>query len=250
MRALLKKLNLFFLDTLFPVRCLGCGKEGIWICEKCLARIPVKKEQTCPFCQKVITPQGKVCLKCRNQREIDGLISSSFYDKEEILVQAVHYFKYRFVKELAFPLAILLEKVFWQAEANLPEIIIPVPLHPYRLRWRGFNQAEELAKILSRRLAPGLEIPVANDLLFRRRRTSPQMKIKQKEKRRANIRGAFVVSSDKKKRAFLKNKKILLIDDIASSGSTLFECARVLKKAGAKEVYGLVIAREKQKENI
>jgi len=106
-----------------------------------------------------------------------------------------------------------------------------------------------LANYLSANLTPGFSIPVASNLIIRNRYTSPQMKIKNYQKRKKNLEGAFEMAKNGSfhKHKFLENKRLLLVDDIATTGATLFECAKVLKNAGAKEVLALVIARQEMK---
>ena len=239
------KIKNFALDILFPISCLVCGKEDVWICDECLERIPLRATQVCPQCEKNITPQGQICFPCRDKYSIDGLLLTSFYSKE-VIAKMVHLYKYRFAEDLHIPLGKLMIKAILQAEIPLPDYIIPIPLHPRRLRWRGFNQAQLLADYLSANLTPGLPIPVSNNVLFRQKYTHPQMQIKNYAQRQKNMAEAFAI--DKKNKKMIAGKNILLVDDIATTGSTLFECARILKKAGAASVFGIVIARQEFKK--
>ena len=158
------------------------------------------------------------------------------------MAKLVHYYKYRFVSELSLTLGKILEKSILASTLPLPEILIPVPLHPRRLRWRGFNQAQLLAQYLGKNLTPGLELPVYSDILLRSRYTKPQMEIKNRQKRQVNTQDAFSLNAQKSFQ--IKDRIIFLVDDIATTGSTLFECAKVLKQAGAKKVYGVVLTRQ------
>jgi ComF family protein len=242
------KLETFILDILFPITCLSCGKTGEWICEKCLVKIPLKIDQVCPFCERKITPGGRICFECHKHSPLDGLLVSTSY-KNEIVSASVHNYKYRFVEDLHVPLGKILIRAFLNSDLSIPDLIIPIPLHSRRLRYRGFNQAKLLADYLSANLTPGLSIPVANNLIIRSRYTSPQMKIKDYQKRKKNLEGAFEVAKNCVRNLYqtLENKRVLLVDDIATTGATLFECAKVLKNAGAKEVLALVIARQEMK---
>jgi predicted amidophosphoribosyltransferase len=123
----------------------------------------------------------------------------------------------------------------------LPDLAIPVPLHARRLRYRGFNQAEKIARKLMEILLPGTPIPVRTDLLARVRFTKPQMKTDSKPERQANLSAAFVAPIETA--GPLVGKSIWLVDDIATTATTLDECARALKQAGAKTVWGIVVAR-------
>jgi ComF family protein len=128
----------------------------------------------------------------------------------------------------------------------IPDLIIPVPLHPKRLRWRGFNQAELLAKYLGENMTPGFSLPVLSDVLIRQKNTTTQMKIKNYSERQKNMEGAFGIN--KENNNLIRSKNILLVDDVATTGSTLFECARILKKSGAASVFGIVVARQEFKK--
>ncbi len=237
----------FILDTLFPVSCLSCGKPDTWLCDGCIARIPPRLEQVCPLCEKRITPGGQTCFSCRRKSPLSGLLAAASYESN-ILAQAVHYYKYRFIEDFKYPLGEILTKAYLNSRLSLPDLIIPVPLHKRRLRLRGFNQSELLADFLGQNLAPGFEIPVISSLLIRNRYTYPQMRIKDYSKRQKNIENAFSLGREAPTNK-LKGKNILLVDDIATTGSTLFECAKILKKSGAKEVFAVVIARQKYKSN-
>jgi len=238
------QLKKFFLDTLFPIYCISCSKYGKWVCNHCLEKISINIEQVCPLCNKSITPDGKTCFDCKRKYSIDGVLVSSSYKlnkKKTFIAKLVHYYKYRFISKLSVPLGKILKKTLLQSDLPLPDIIIPVPLHPRRMRWRGFNQAELLSDYLGKYTTVGLEIIVLKDVLLRNKYTIPQMEIKNYCQRRNNIKGSF--SLNKKYSKKIKGKNILLVDDIATTGSTLFECAKVLKQKNAKKVYGIVLAR-------
>jgi ComF family protein len=151
-----------------------------------------------------------------------------------VLRQAIHRLKYGGFKSLALPLAHLLT----QQVENRPlpaEVLVPVPLHPRRLRERGYNQSGLLAQELGRLTA----IPVEEDTLVRHRNSRAQVKTSDSEERRSNVLGAFDCRGEK-----LKGRRILLIDDVCTTGATLNSCAIALKKAGASSVWGLALARE------
>ena len=277
----------FILDILFPIKCLGCGREfenkkpkERWVCEKCLGEIIIRKKQVCPVCEKA-AEGGKTCYHCRKKTGLDGLWVASEYS-DAILSQAIHKFKFNFVKDLSYPLGkIILKSVleqeefgdfqdllFARAAQNLEDdlesgrdgsrsvptaaithsifqtIIIPVPLHRRRLNWRGFNQSE----LLANEIAGKSNLEVNTKLLIRWRNTKPQTKIKSMAERKENIKGAFkigIVGTGLKPvpTELLKNKNIIIVDDVCTTLATLNECALVIKKAGAKKVWGAVVAR-------
>lgn len=235
------RINDFILDTLFPVSCISCGKDDEWICEKCLNKISLKNIQVCPYCEKRITPNGYTCFDCKKKLSLDGLLVATSY-RDKIISSAIHLYKYRFVEDLSHALGNIILRTISNSDLPLPDIIIPIPLHKRRLRWRGFNQSELLAEYLGKKITPGFPIEVSNNLIRRIRYTEPQMKIKNKLQREKNIRNAFEIPrkiSDK-----IKNKRVLLVDDVITTGATIFECAKMLKKSGAGEVFAIVIARQ------
>ena len=231
-----------FLDFLFPVRCISCGSYEMWLCEDCAKAISALGEQLCPCCESVTTPDGKTCFSCKDKFELDGLLAATSY-KNETIAKSVHYYKYKFVESLSEPLANIMLNSLSSSTFPIADFIIPVPLHPRRLRWRGFNQSALLARQIARSMATGIEIPVEETILQRTKYTPPQMKIKKYSRRLDNMREAFSVGTGD-----VQGKTILLIDDIATTCSTLSECARILKKAGAKKVYAAVIARQELRE--
>jgi len=233
-----------FLDTLFPIACLSCAKDGVWLCERCLKKISLRSFQVCPLCEQIISACGKICPDCRKRKPpLDYLLVAANY-QEKYITKIVHLYKYNFLESLAAPLGKIMLLSFMQNDFPLPDLIIPVPLHPRRLRWRGFNQSELLANYIGENLTPGLVIPILKNILIRKKDTAPQMQVKNYKDRRENIRNAFAVQNP----SGILNKNILLIDDIATTGSTLFECARVLKESGAKKIYGAVISRQESRK--
>jgi len=231
------------LDALFPKQCFGCGKEGAWLCDGCLEKIPLLTFQVCPVCEKYIIESGKPCQKCRPDSLVTALTVAASY-QEKIISKLVHFLKYNFIADLHIPLGKLLVKSLLKSKLPIPNLIIPVPLHPRRLRWRGFNQSELLANYLSANLTPGFPIPVLNNVLLRKKYTAPQMSLKNYQTRRANIKNAFAIQN----KTGLSGKSVLIIDDVATTGSTLFECARVLRKNGARRIYACVIARQQSQK--
>jgi len=229
------------LDIIFPKYCLGCGQEGSYLCFKCSLAIPLQKSITCFFCDHR-SPTGYVCRKCRRKHHpaLAGLLVASHWNNL-LLRQIIYEYKYRFIKELSEPLSKIminfLENIKltnWQTDQL---ILVPVPLHPRRILWRGFNQAEILAKEIGRHF----NLPSIADTLIRQRHTLPQMDIHDQIKRSKNVAAAFALSE--KKSVSLKNKVVILVDDICTTGSTLEECAKALKPLKPKEIWGLVIAR-------
>ena len=227
---MLLSLKKFCFDLIFPVRCIGCGLEGELLCEECLGRVQLNKEQFCPVCWQP-SLGGKVCGSCDSP--LAGLRVAASYERNPELAKAVRTLKYKFSEDLAGKLAQILVRSIQQKSYVGERVITPVPLHRKRERWRGFNQAELLATAVAEKLNLPLE-----HLLIRAKNTSQQAKLS-KQERLKNIGGAFVLAPE----IVMKDRTVILVDDIASTGSTLIECAKVLKKNGAKKIWGLVLAR-------
>lgn len=226
------------MDLFFPKSCLNCQTQGYYLCLDCQALIEILERQFCPVCSKAAL--DGICLSCRNKTRLDGLYFAISY-KNPIVKKLITHFKYQpFVKDLAETLSSLIISHFQLLNKKLPflengqkesYLIIPVPLHRKRLKWRGYNQSEELAKGLSSYYG----IPILNNFLLRK---NPAL-IRQEEKNE-NIKGTFVCRDFQT----VRKKKILLVDDVFIAGSIMEECAGVLKKSGAKEVLAVAIARE------
>ena len=220
------------LSFLFPQRCVGCGREGDYICHSCRISLTKIEPPVCPLCGR---PQsgGLVCSGCYNwQADIDGIRSAFRFDG--VIRKAIHEFKYQNLRAIASTLAQLMNE-YLVANPIPGEVLVPVPLHNKRLRERGYNQSGLLAKELGH-LA---ELTVNDSCLVRNIYNLPQAKTSNVEERRHNVKGIFTCRGDA-----LKGKDVLLIDDVATSGATLNACATALKLAGARSVWGLTLARE------
>lgn len=252
---------LFFLDLIFPIECLGCGREGMWICEPCFKEIKLKPKQYCLHCKKE-NSWGEFCSPCRVIYDLNGVWIAALYD-EALVSRAIKSFKYNFASSLANDLSKLLishvDKILAQAKIvrsglslglerrifeqarNLPtailnfqdNLIMPVPLSKKRLRWRGFNQAELLAQIVAQNY--GLKLDSKS--LVRIKHKKPQAKLNEIH-RLANVKDCFAWQGQN-----LNKRSVILIDDVVTTGATLNECAKILKQAGAGEVWGLVAAK-------
>ena len=228
----LTKLKGMALDLLFPRWCVGCGGEGSFLCQSCQRSLPRIEPPFCPRCGK---PQagGRLCSGCAEwSASIDGIRSPFRF--EGVVREAVHQLKYRNLRALT-PLLCELLHDYMEAHPIPGEALVPVPLHHKRLRERGYNQSRLLAQGLGR--LSGL--PVVADCLIRQNNNPPQARTSTVEERRGNVAGVFVCRDDR-----FQGKRVLLIDDVATSGATLDACAEVLKASGAASVWALTFARE------
>jgi len=226
------KLKGMALDFLFPRRCVGCGNEGDFICSSCRRSIARIIPPLCPLCGGP-QPDGASCSSCAGWRvQIDGI--RALFQFHGVVRQAIHQLKYRNLRAIAGVLAQELRD--YLAENPLPaDVLVPVPLHGRRLRERGYNQSLLLAEGLGELTG----LPVEADCLVRRRHALPQARTAAMEERRENVSGAFACVGGR-----LKGSRVLLIDDVSTTGATLDACAVALKSAGAASVWGLALAKE------
>ncbi len=233
-------------NLFFPSICQGCGKPGTYLCKKCVKKkIIFIKEQHCHVCKKKIK-KGFVHKKCRCLTHLDGVFVTARYSKfvERFLADIKYGFYYAMIEDVN---RIMIHpnsaeatsgrdsrSKIWMESIGKNSVFTFVPLHPSRRRWRGFNQAEEMAKGIGKYW----DIPVVK-LLERRRKTKSQVGL-DKKMRRSNLLGAFEVS---RQLSAVSYQNVILVDDVMTTGGTLEECARVLKKSGVKKVWGLVFAR-------
>lgn len=227
------------LDILFPKRCVGCNKTGNYFCPKCIQDIK-QSDLVCPFCER-LSLGGLVHPICRRKYGLDGLWFLGVY--ENPLRKAVQKLKYKFITELADVLVdltidywaryspFLLDQV--KKDRGDGWVITSVPLHKNRQNWRGFNQSELLAKIFAKKLGLKYE-----NSLIRIKNTKQQAKLAS-HLRKQNIKDAFSFTDNHKP----LTTNYILIDDVWTTGSTLKECCYVLKRHGAKKVWGLTLAR-------
>ena len=209
--------------------CLLCGdtSDEDLLCSACSASLPRLPKPGCPQCA-LPTPIGEICGRClAKPPHYDATLAAYYYDFP--LDKLVQSFKYGHRLSLA--------KFFGQQLATLSEsltadFILPLPLHPDRLRQRGFNQALELARPISK----VLKTPIDETSCSRTRNTPAQANLAWRE-REKNIRGAFHCAAD------FTGKRLLLVDDVMTTGASLDECARTLKLHGAINVSVLVVAR-------
>ncbi len=226
------------LDILFPKRCIQCRQIGSFICATCLAYCTFNTDSVCAVCQKH-TIDGRTHPLCRSRYSIDGIYSSLVY--KGIIKKIVYQFKYPpYLFDMEDTISSLFYEGIIQQEQvyrllSVPTIFVPIPIHINRLRKRGYNQAEFLAKGLGKRMG----IPVL-DILVRIKDTKTQVGLT-KQARKDNIARAFAIN---KKYAALAQTypQVFLIDDVATSGATLSEAANILKRNGVKYVWGITFA--------
>lgn len=230
------------LDILFPPLCHCCkvfipDAGDLHLCPDCRAASPLIVSPYCTVCGLPFLTEGGIDHRCGGCIEEPPPFAAA---RAAVLFdgpvrELVHRFKYGKKVQHSRPLALLAAQNLGEfVAANAADLIIPVPLHVKRLRQRGFNQAILLGKILSGKW----RLPLCRNNLSRIRWTEPQINLTAAE-RKQNVRGAFAV----KNAAAVKDRRIILVDDVYTTGSTVAECARALKKAGAEAVFVITVAR-------
>ena len=223
-------------DLLFPRRCPVCHEivlpRGGLICPGCVSRLHFVREPFCHKCGKEITDdQKEYCRDCSSHRrsfEYGRALINYTETAKSSMVKIKYKNKREYLDFYIEAIALRFGKVIKNMRADA---LVPVPVHPSRLRARGFNQAEVLAEGLGKRL----QIPVRQDLLLRTRKTVPQKNLSPHE-RLKNLEQAFCAGQIP-----AGIRSVILVDDIYTTGSTVEACARVLKKAGVKNVYFITI---------
>jgi ComF family protein len=236
----LKRLSLNILEFFLPRLCVFCGagvgeQAPVAVCPACDAAIPWVESPLCPVCGRVFPSREGVdhlCGPCRTDPPpFARARAAALYEEEGPSGQAIKRFKYSRRLDLLPVMQHWLRRPLCQELVHEADLMAPVPLHPGRLKQRGFNQALLLAQAFA-------EVHLERELLTRVRPTPPQTGLNPKE-RRDNVKGAFAVPRPD----LVKGKKVLLVDDVFTTGATVRECARVLRKAGAQRVDVLTVAR-------
>jgi ComF family protein len=202
------------LDLVFPPLCVGCRRRGDWLCANCRAGL---------------TELGADGVLGRTGA-LDGAYAAHAFDGA--LREAIHHLKYRGARHLAEPLGELLVESYWLGPLTA-DLIVPVPLHPSRQSERGYNQSE----LLARQLSAAISLPYDAGVLRRSRPTAAQTHLSAEERRR-NVAGAFVAGA-----TLPKGTRVLLVDDVLTTGSTASACATALRSAGAAGVAAVTVAR-------
>ena len=219
------------LELLFPSRCLGCERGGTYLCDACIEDLPRAGTPRCSLCWSP-QPSGKLCPECyAAPPPFDGLRSAFIY--RGVPRTLVCGLKYRGMTSLAQPMASLMAEVALDFDLEA-DIVVPVPLSGLRHRTRGYNQASELAKHLGREL----DLPMRPRALERSRHTPPQARTADAMERRRNVQGAF-----RSEDPAVDGNRILLVDDVTTTGATLAACSEALQRAGAESVWCLTFCQ-------
>lgn len=215
----------YILDLLFPKNCVLCDTQGSLFCENCKnTKLRYYKKQFCHVCKKEVA-SGFVHNDCKSKSNLDGVLIAVHYNNSaKVIIEEI---KYNLYFSIVSELGKLMRQVYINSGIDC-KVIIPVPLHKFKENFRGFNQAELLAKEMG--------IPIIN-CLSRIKNTKTQVNLNRAQ-RIENLKDVFKLKEK------LEASDVLLVDDIMTTGTTLEECSKVLKKSGVKRVYGLVFARD------
>jgi len=231
------------LDLLFPKTCFGCKKLGPYVCAACQKNIKIIQRDVCPYCKKS-SHQGYAHDWCKKPSGVDGLLS--FFQYDFALKKIIAGIKYHGITSL-FP---ILFNVFPEERLSLlrsvinespRSVFVPVPLHPKKERRRGFNQSRYIAGFFAKLYSCDLD----NNLLSRIKNTDPQAHMRSPKERIDNMQQAFRISASAQSIQNIQNTpaKVIIVDDVWTTGSTIMAATKALKKAGVKHVYALTVAR-------
>lgn len=226
-------------DAFFPKKCFGCFRLGTYLCFSCVSKLKTADRQSCLYCRRA-SFLGLTHPACQRSLGLSGLIS--FYYYGPLLKKIIKNIKYRLAREAiddllkSIPQKRLDELSFFKKTGG-NFCILPVPLHKHREKRRGFNQAYELAKFFSKIL----DFPIVDDLVLRVKYTKSQTELKSVDERYKNLLGAFSLKKEAKADDIKKNN-FIIFDDVWTTGSTIKEVARLLKREGAKKVFALTVA--------
>lgn len=214
-------------DFLFPVKCVSCGRQDYILCDNCRKNIKIFDEGFCFSCL-IKREDFSVCPNCKQKTFLDGVFILGDY-KDYALKKLIWDLKFNFIKDRAEPLSTLLFNRFKNIDKN-NFTVTAIPLHEKRLKQRGFNQSEIIAKSFAKNLSISYE-----NYLIRDKNTESQKDLTRFE-RKINMDNVFKISLE------VNGKNIYLVDDVITTGATLESAAKTLKENGAIKVWGVVLA--------
>lgn len=234
-----QRIGVWCADSLFPRRCPVCGgiasPRGALICSGCVPKLSPVRGAVCKKCGKeLLSDQAEYCFDCMRHRRSyeEGRALLNYNEAARQSITAVKYKNKReYLDFYAEAIAVRYQRAIFRWH---PDALVPIPIHPSRYRSRGYNQAEELSRRLSR-LWP---VPTDAGLLIRTKKTAPQKQLGAAE-RLKNLQQAFTVPPSALRGAI--PRRVVLIDDIYTTGSTVEACTRALKAAGVDKVYYLAV---------
>lgn len=230
------KMKEALLDILFPPVCLHCIKnlsrkeKSIRLCDACIAEISVHTTLFCANCRARLPENKKIC-----HRDTSYILAAAVnYDGP--VKDLVHQLKYRRWTSLINLIRPLMNDYIKNLALSVDGYaVVPIPLHPDRRQERGFNQAELIGSVISEALG----LPMRTDLLTRVKKTKAQAELKDYKDRSSNMADAFQAAQNDA----LRDKNIILVDDVYTSGATIDDAVRALRKAGVKKIIAFTFAK-------
>lgn len=226
------------LDIFFPPLCLNCGayvRSGETVCENCFRAVPLYASLFCGRCRARIPPPAAGSRSRCHPSHPCVLGAAADYGSPAVK-NLIHALKFSGVKRAAAPLAELIARYMKDIGFTpAAQIVVPVPLGKNRLRERGYNQAAEIA----RHVAKHFQLALEEALLIRTKNTKPQTELKSSRERAENVQDCFAAPQPEK----VRGRRILLVDDVTTSGATFFAAAKALKAAGARSILALAAAK-------
>ena len=221
------------IDLIFPKNCLICKSAGRYLCEECVSKVR-KVGGICPVCNKG-SIDGFTHIKCKKKYGVDGLVS--VFEYEGVIRKAIIALKYKYSTEIIGEIVDYSLKVLKDRNVLVPNYctLVPIPMHWLKENSRGFNQSYELGKQVAEKM--GWEF--TPNILVRTKLNTPQAQLSGKE-RVVNIKNVFALAPNIDMSQY---RNITLFDDVYTTGSTLKEATKVLKRSGTETVWGLTIAR-------
>lgn len=210
----------FIIDILFPIKCIGCNKKDSYLCEECVLDIPNEHGERLENIYYCFNYQHPLIKK--------AIWDLKYYNKK-YASQALGKYLYEYNKEYIYDI--------YQIYPGQKILVIPVPLHKDREKYRGYNQALQLAKEYIKSSSQDI-FELRNDIVEKIKDTGQQARIHNRKKRLKNIQGCFRLKNN----IAIKNRNIIIIDDVSTTGGTINEMIKILKKAGANNVIGLTVA--------
>lgn len=223
------------LDLVYPPFCLICKRaDESYLCPECIEKIDVIELPYCRKCGIPCDPNRNLCGNCQEREyQFDSARSVGVF--EDVLREAIHALKYGNHAMMAEPLGELMARHYPKTYLeHSVDFAIPIPIHRSRLVERGFNQSLELARVFCRQVS----LPLDTGVLVKNRKTLDQIDLPE-ERRFENMEGCFTVRNPEA----VSGRRILLVDDVLTTGATINEAARTLRAAGAREVHGYTLAR-------
>lgn len=212
-------------DFFFPKTCVFCDTQGSLVCKLCKnSKLVYYNSQFCHVCKQEVFP-GFVHENCHSKTALDGVLVAVHYNQAAGII--MEELKYNLYFSIAAEVGMIIKKVYKKSNLGC-EALIPVPLHKFKENYRGFNQAELLARSIG---------PKVDKCLVRTKNTKTQVNLNRKQ-RQENLKDVFRLKYP------IHYKIVVLVDDVMTTGTTLEECAQVLKVGGVEQVYGLVFARD------